>query len=260
MARELYQLVAFSSGIEYVIDLNNDNKNNRGSLEFIDSGTSRFPSEKKLAEYLYENGKIPTKNVKFAIKYMHEGPKYLPVVINDLQIAALTNSDNQKLKEMALLQNMEVDFGQYVFRLVARIETEMFNKEFYKTLLSINSKSKKRYRSGNYLNSKLMRALNEYFTAFVLPNDDYSNRTEIRLEILNELYSYKQLRTMHLFYNEYILKHKEKEDNIVIGVPNYEELPDIPDYIASAYRYGGLDEVYSVADLDDLESKRIRFR
>ena len=44
--RELYQLVAISNGIEYVVELKNDNKNNRGSLELIDSGTTRFQNER----------------------------------------------------------------------------------------------------------------------------------------------------------------------------------------------------------------------
>ena len=56
--RELYQLVAIKDGNESVIELKNNNKNNKGTLEFIDSGTTRFQSKEHLAWYLNKEGKI----------------------------------------------------------------------------------------------------------------------------------------------------------------------------------------------------------
>ena len=118
--RELYQLVAISNGIEYVVELKNDNKNNRGSLELIDSGTTRFQNERHLAQYLYDTGKIPTTDVRFAIKYRYDGNKYMPVIFNDRELFAISKN----------VGNNDI-YNDYVFFFLKKLEAELNNPMFY---------------------------------------------------------------------------------------------------------------------------------
>lgn len=251
MGRELYQLVAITTNnMEYIVELKNENKNNRGYLNFIDSGTARFESERSLATYLYEQGKIPTTDVRFAVKYNHEGPKYLPIILNDRELAYVAKSDSNTHQD-------------YIFYFLKLLEAELHDPAFYRYVVKNTTKNAKESRNGNHINIRLLHSISEYYDTFVKTNDNESNKAEIQYDILEELFSYKQLRTLRMLYYGYrnqmikeeIMSATEQEEKV-----DYENMVEIPDDIANAYKHGGMDEVYSITDLDNIESKRIKLK
>lgn len=253
MQRELYQLVAITNNnMEYVVELINQNKNNRGKLEFIDSGTTRFSDETDLAQYLFNKGKIPTTNVKFAIKYNNKGPKYLPIIFADKELTYISKNvgDND-------------NFYDYVFHFLKLLEVTLSEPGFYNYLIRINSKNEKEFANGNYINQKLITSIIEYYNTYIRTNNIDANKADLQYSILKELYSYKQLRTLRMFYLNY-KNIMQKENNVVyakeVNKTNIQDMPDIPDDISDAYRNGNMDEVYSIADLDDLISGGIKLK
>jgi len=253
MERELYQLVAITNnGMEYVVELKNENKNNKGKLEFIDSGTTRFSNEDSLAEYFYNNGKIPTTDVRFAIKYNNKGPKYLPVIFADKELAYISKNirDNDC-------------FSDYTFHFLKLLEVTLLEPGFYNYLIKVNLKNEREPKNGNYVNQKLITSIEEYYDAYIRLQNIEENKAELQYSILKELYNYKQLRTLRQFYLNY-KKVMQNENNVMytkeINKANIEDMPDIPDDIANAYRHGGMDEVYSIADLDDLISEGVKLK
>lgn len=257
MKNELYQLVAFDkNNIEYIIELNNDNKKNKGTLEFIDSGTVQFSDSEKLAEYLFNNGKIPTKDVTFSIKYLYKENRYLPLIFN-----------NRELYNVLMSKDFTV-YNDFMYVVLRKVEVELNNKHFYKYLVEKNFNNMKIKNNGNYFSLNLSKKFNEYYVDYVLTNDIDSNRADIQCKILNELRNYKQLRTVYMFYLDFI-KNKDKiiesqlfeKYKLDFPVPEkYEHMPDIPEDIYEAYRHGGMDEVYSIADGDDIFDKGIKFK
>lgn len=253
MERELYQLVAITNNnMEYVVELNNENKNNRGKLEFIDSGTARFKDQESLAKYLYNAGKIPTTEVSFAIKYNNKGPKYLPVIFSDKELAYVSKNvgDNDV-------------YNDYVFHFLKLLEISLSDQVFYNYLIRINSRNEREARNGNYINQKLITSIIEYYNTYIKTNNIDANKADLQYSILKELYNYKQLRTIRMFYLNY--KNVMKKENDIIPTKdvnktNIEEMPDIPEDIDYAYKNGGMDEVYSIADLDDLIANGVKFK
>ena len=257
MKNELYQLVAIDkNNIEYIIELNNDNKRNKSTLEFIDWGTTRFLDENQLVEYLFNNGKIPTKDVTFAIKYFHKGPRYIPLIFNNSELYNI------------LKQNNENEYYEFVFYVLKLFEAEIFNRTFYKYLIHTNISNMNQNKNGNYLNLKLIKRIIEYYDEYVVQNDIDSNKADIQYSILKELFNYKQFRTKYMFYNEYMKRKEEIKQAEIEGkyseemiIPeDYEDMCDIPEEIEIAYKNGGMDEVYSITDLDDIIQKGIRFK
>jgi len=218
MGRELYQLVALSKdGVETIVELNNENEKNKGTLQFIDSGTTRFQNEVHLKNYLYEKGKIPNKEVELYITYNHNGKKKLPLIYNDLQLATLSNPADKKIADLARSKNYEVFLGGYVHRLLKYIEVELCNHDFYTFIIFENNKEKDKKSNGNYLNKKLMDSIIEYYESFVRTDDMYSNRADVQAGIFNELFNYKQLRTMHEFYKKFKMQQKINNNDKNVG-------------------------------------------
>jgi len=203
MSHGIYQLVAITKdGKEKVIELNNVNKNNRASLAFIDSGTTRFKNGQHLSEYLYKSGKITDEEVTFAIRYVRNGKyRYMPVIYDDSELAIVSKNENN-----------EIYFNEYVYNFLKRIESEMYNGKFYYFIKSMNKQYADDKESGNYLNDKLMSSLLEYNQLYVNSGDIDTNKSELQYIILKELLSYKQLRTMYMYYKEYI-NYKENKIN-----------------------------------------------
>ena len=201
--RELYQLVAIENDVETVIELKNENKNNRGTLELIDSGTTRFQSKEHLAWYLFKEGKISTTNVEFAIKYNHNGPKYMPVIYNDKELTVLSKNVGYN--------NI---YNDYVFFFLKKIEVALNDPIFYNYIVNINNNRNKRYENGNYINKRLIEVMNEYFNAYVRTGNIDANKADLQYDILKELYQYKQLRTLRSFYLNYI---GQKDNRILIS-------------------------------------------
>ena len=199
--RELYQLVAIKDGEEIVIELKNENKINRGTLEYIDSGTTRFDSKEHLAWYLNNAGKIDTTEVEFAIRYNHNGPKYMPVAYKDPELTVL--SKNVGYNDI---------FNNYVFFFLKKIEVALNDPNFYRYIMAVNSRRNDKYENGNYINQRLIEVINEYFNAYIRTGDIDSNRADLQHDILKELYQYKQLRTLRSFY----LKYTGQKDNRVL--------------------------------------------
>lgn len=253
MERELYQLVAITNNnMEYVIELKNENKNNRGKLEFIDNGTTRFSNEESLAQYLYNAGKIPTTNVRFAIKYNNRGPKYLPIIFADKELTYVSKNVGEN-----------DSYYDYVFHFLKLLEVTLSEPAFYNYLIRINSRNERENGNGNYINQKLITSIVEYYNTYIRTHNIDANKADLQYSILKELYNYKQLRTIRMFYLNY-KNIIQKENQVVttkdVNKTNVEEMPDIPDNIANAYREGGMDSVYSIADLDDLVSQGIKFK
>lgn len=254
---ELYQLVAFDKNdIEYVIELNNVNKNNKGTLEFIDSGTVRFRNTENLAEHLFNEGKIPTKDVIFSIKYRHNGARYLPVIYNDRELYNVFTS-----KELDAF----IIFRDAVLK---RLEAALSKKSFYKYFIEKNYYNTKVKTNGHFIDMKLAKDINEYYSEYIMTGDIDSNRSLLQYKILQELQNYKQLRTIYMYYNEYMRNEKEivqsqlfEKYGMESPIPeDYEHIPDIPSDIYEAYVNGGMDEVYSIVDGDDIFDKGIKFR
>lgn len=247
MERELYQLVAISTnGLEYVIELENENKNNRSKLEFIESGTCRFQNQEHLANYLYQRGKIPTKKVSFAIKYKREGIKYIPIIYQDKNLHAILNGkDGDKY------------YQDYVFYLLKQIEIEL-DKGFYNYLITENERNRRGPRNGNYLNNKLMSDINVLFNQYIITKNIDADKSDIEYGIVKELFNYKQFRTMHMYFKNYMLT---KNKNINVEFNHKEEkYQDIPDDIRYAYEKYGMDGVWAITDLDDLADRGIKLR
>ena len=242
MAHELYQLVAIDkNNNQYIIELKNENKNNKSILEFIDRGTVRFLNEKHLAEFLYNKGKIPTKDVTFLIKYKHNGDKYLPVIYNDRDLYLyLGFNDSAKY--------------DHILRFFRLIEMEFSKRYFYDFFVSEIKYNRDQQNNGEYLNNKLFLDLINYYNSYICTGNIDNDKVELQYSILNELFNYKQFRTIHNFYKSYVENSKEN-----INMTDYENIPDIPNDIKYVYDTNGMDGVYGIADLDDLQAKGIRF-
>ena len=259
MGRELYQLIAIDkNNNQYVIELNNENKNNKGILEFIDFGTVRFRDEKHLTEYLYSKGKIPTKDVKIFIKYKHNGDKYLPIIYNDPDLKFYLSLDEAG----------KIDHVERFFRL---IQIEFEKLKFYNFFLTENSCNSKEVNNGNYINNKLFYDLIAFYDEYIKYKRYGQERTNFQRSIIKELSNYKQFRTMYQFYKSYFQNYKinvevdEREFSQVIHDnkgqqindgnifnDNVEDFPEIPDDILNAYKANGMDGVYGIVDLDNL--------
>lgn len=250
MGNELYQLVAIDKfNNEYVIELNNDNKNNKGSLSFIDYGTSTFKNKEALATYLYNNKKIPTEEVYFSIRYYRNGPKYLPLIYDDKILKSVSKDiDNDR-------------YNDFVFYVLKQLEVQLTNRVFFRYITTKNIENVKEDSNGNHLNQKLIDSIIEYYNVFIRNENIDSNRAELQYAILSEIFNYKQLRTLYMFMEEYSKKIDQIE--VKYEKPNKkdtDDIPFIPPDIDYAYKQGGMDEVYSTFDLDDLENQGIRFK
>lgn len=200
MASELYQLVAIDrTGHEYVIELKNDNKNNKGQLNVIDYGTASFANEKYLANYLYNSGKIPTIDVSFSIKYSRNGVRYLPVIYNDGVFKhAVKDLDDKK-------------YGDLQFYILTKFEEHLNHPDFYRFISLKNQKNSMQNSNGNYLNNKFIENMNNYYNSYIRTNNIDIDRSEFRIPLSNEISkSYKSFRTLYLFIKEYDQAFKEK--------------------------------------------------
>lgn len=271
MGRELYQLVAIDKNKnQYIIELNNENDKNKGNLEFIDKGTIRFVNEQQLAEYLYRKQKIPTTEVNFFIKYKHNGDKYIPVIYNDKNLQMFLSSNETK----------RYDYILNFFRLM---EIEFSKQYFYDFFVSENKDNSNKTNNGNYLNNKLFFDLLSYYDVYIQSENYESSRVDLQYSILNELFNYKQFRTLYQFYKLYVQNFKENIESVVDDKPQinvdhnsnglndtlngtnifneyYKNSSDISDEIRHAYETEGMDGVYGIVDLDDLDAKGLRIK
>lgn len=198
MGKELYQLVAKDKlGNEVIIELNNSNKKNKGSLELIDSGTTLFENKYSLSNYLFKKGKIKDIEVDFMIKYFHNGERYLPVIFNDKRLRGITKDETIK--------------NDAIYIYLKHLEALLYSKGFYNYIISLNEKNNKQKTNGNYLNQKIINSIIEYYNLYVRTNDIDSNKYEIQMVLLKELYNYKQFRTLYLFVEEYNNQKRESK-------------------------------------------------
>lgn len=197
MGKELYQLIAMDKiGNQVIIELNNNNKYNKGSLELIDSGTTVFESKDLLADYLFKKGKIKSVDVNFMIKYFHNGERYLPVLFNDKRLRGITKDETIK--------------SDAIYIYLKQLELLLYEKNFYNYIISLNNKNNKQKLNGNYLNQRIINTIIEYYNLFVRNNDIDSNKYELQMILLKELYNYKQFRTLYLFIEEYNNQNKNE--------------------------------------------------
>lgn len=261
MGRELYQLVAIDKhNKEYIIELNNQNQNNKGSLNLLDSGTTYFQSEKHLANYLFRKGKIPTVDVRFAIKYNYKGSRYLPVIYNDIDLNRISeNADNEEI------------FKYDVLNLYRKIEEKLHDRDFYEYLIVVNDTNCDEAKNGNYLQERLMLAIIRYYETFIKIKESESEKEFFKNEIIRQMSSYKQFRTLYMYYQTY-MNSRVKENNLFVedknNQPTFETLTkseseknsEIPEELLEIYRKYGMDGIYSILDVDDVISKGYKFK
>ena len=206
MANGLYQLVAIDKyGNEYVIELKNDNKNNKSQLSVIDYGTTTFKNDVDLAHYLFGKGKIPTKDVTFRVKYIRNGVRYLPIIYDDeILKRAVKDLDGKR-------------FGDLLFYILARFEELLNHLDFYSYILHKNQKNNSQKWNGNYLNNKFVEHMNDYYDAYIRTNEIDVDRSEFRIPIYNDISKhYKTFRTLYTFIREYdlMIKNNVNDDNL----------------------------------------------
>lgn len=259
MAGERYQLIAIDNLTKerYIIELRNDNKSSKGSLGFIDRGVSLFKNELELAGYLYKKGKLPTLNVTFTIMYKQKGEKYLPLIFQDNHINNIAKKVDNKI-------NYDDDFVYYVVRLLL---AKLSDENFYDYIRRENKKNQRAIHNGNYVNNKILDDIIEYYYSYIVPNNIDANSALIQYSLLNEFTQYKQLRTLYYLMKSYDMQHKSttelEEDRTILLEEYLNFLPDETDFglgikekkyelVKSLYNHGGMDEVYSNYDLDDI--------
>lgn len=262
MKQERYKLIAIDNITkdEYVIELTNDNKDNRATLGFIDHGTSLFKNEIQLVNYLYKKGKIPTLNVTFKILYKQNGNKYLDVIYNDLYIANLTTRVDNKVR-------YDDDFVYFVVRLLL---SKLGDRNFYDYLYKQNRKNQRSKYNGNFVNNKILDNIVDYYNGYIVPNEIDANTAEIQYSLLKEFTQYKQLRTLFSFIKDYDAL-KMNEDMEIIN--DFEQISldelefdtedtnfitvkeELYEKIYYLYQKGGMEAVYSVFDFDDIYDK-----
>lgn len=258
-----YQLIAIDkvTKVEYVVELDNDNKQNKGSLGLIDRGTSRFENEFKLATYLYKKGKIPTLNVTFKILYKQKGNKYLDVIYNDLHIYNISRRVDNKVK-------YNDDFVYFVLR---SLLAKLGDPEFYNYIYKQNKKNQRAKYNGNFVDNKILDNIVDYYNGYIVPRKIDANTADIQHSLLKEFRQYKQLRTLFSFIKDYdeikdidiekefeviqmnILEEEQsniEEDCESINCINVRS--DLYNKIYDLYKKGGMEAVYSVFDLDDI--------
>lgn len=261
MGRELYQLVAIDkNNNEYIIELNNENKNNKGSLSVLDSGTTYFENENHLAKYLFAKEKIPTEDVRFAIKYNYKGSRYLPVIYNDVDLNRISKkADNEEV------------FIQYVLNLYRKIEEQLYDRDFYEHLIIINDANSQEPNNGNYLQERLMQSIIRFYDTFIKINESELEKEYFRKEIIRQMSTYKQFRTLYMYYQAYInpyVKENNANEELKHHKTTFETLAkkesernfDIPDELLDVYEKYGMDGVYSITDVDEIISKGYRFK
>lgn len=207
MSNELYQLVAIdNSGKEYIIELKNDNKNNKSQLSVLDFGTATFKNNAALAHYLFEKGKIPTKDVTFVIKYIRNGVRYLPIIYNDNNLKHAVKDLDSK------------SFIDLLFYVLAKFEELLNHPDFYAYILRKNQENNNQRSNGNYLNNKFIEHMNEYYNAYIRTNEIDVDRSEFRLPIFSDIAkSYKTFRTLYTYIREYDLRIKNNVNDDSYG-------------------------------------------
>lgn len=260
MSGERYQLVAIDeNNNEYIIELNNDNKNNKGKLYFIDRGVTRFQNPQHLASHLYEEGKIPNVPVKFVIRYNHVGIKELPLIFYDGDLLSISKNadDEAKISEIALKYYLKLE--------------EMLQKYgFYNYLRTINNRNSFDKKSGNFLKDRLIDNIRKLYENFILTQNPTSEKVEIQFEIMQDLTEYKQLRTLHSFYKTYenmyvnnfneVKEFDKKTTFETITKRESAEIPEIPQELQKAYDTYGMDGVWAIADAEDVVDKGYKFK
>lgn len=261
MVREIYQLVAIDqNNNEYVIELTNDNKNNKGKLSFLDRGISRFSNSQHLASHLYESGKLPNVPVRFVIRYNYDGIKEIPLIFYDEELNSICkNVDNEAV------------MSDYALKYYLRLEEALKNDGFYNYLMFMNEKNVSNKKSGNILHNRLIANISRFYKNFVLLENPNSEKVEIQYDIMKDLMNYKQLRTLHYFYKSYTnrnLKEVEEANESVKHETTFESLlereskkvSEVPEHLQKAYEQGGMDDVYALVDGDEVIEKGYKFR
>lgn len=262
MSGELYQLVAIDqNGKEQIIKLNNDNKNDKGLLSFIDSGITYMQNEKTLIDYLIAQGKLANQNVRFAIKYNNRGVRYLPVIFNDpeFRYVSLNAQDEIKLK-------------RYARYLIEKIDFELCNSNLYSNILELNHEIVSQISNGNYLDKHFLDKLRRYYDAYGIIREDFSYKEKFKKDLADSLKKYKTIRTLYIFYKIHLsskLNNKSVIENNEYDIPaelkyiTSEEdnmTQEIPQELQKAYDNYGMDGVWAVADSEEIITNGYKFK
>lgn len=279
MGRNFYQLVAIDENKnEHIISLKNKNWENKGHLSLIDYGTSFFKNEEQMKNYFIQKRDSFPRDCEFKIKYLYDGEiKYLSVIYDEPILKdMLRNKYLKKQNTFEKAKSKESDYEQRVFAIKLFDELEKLLKDA--TFLEVlKLYEKNRLGMSNILNQKIHECINKYAYLINLPvleGEDEKEKVELRFSIIRELCQYKQFRTMYLLIKDYkngdlkfdIEKIKEELDYFEYmeskkskeGTWDFDEKLVVPPEINEVYQNGGMDEVYSEYDLDDLIDKGLR--
>lgn len=262
MSSEIYQLVAIDqTGKEQVIELNNDNKNDKGLLSFIDSGTTYMENEQALIHYLMRQGKLDNPNVKFAIKYNNRGVRYLPVIYND-----------PEFRYVSLNADDEIKLKHYASYLINKIDFVFCNSDFYSNILILNNEIFSEISNGNYLDKHFLNKLRKYYEAYGIIKEEFSCKEDYKKDLADGLKTYKTIRTLYIFYKIHLsskLNNKNILESNVYDIPKelkyiiseeIKEAKEIPQEIQKAYDVDGMDGVWGIKDAEDIVDKGFNFK
>lgn len=265
-----YQLVAIdnATNTEYVVELNNDSKENKAPLGFIDHGLSRFKDDYSLAKFLYEKGVIPTLNVTFKIKYRaNKKDNYLTPIYNDAYIYHVSGRVDNKVDA----------YDDFLLFVIRTLLIYLSKEDFYDFVLKENRKNGRRKYSGDFVDNRVINTINDYYNMYIVPKHIDANSAEIQYTLLKEFTQYKQLRCLYKFIKDYDNTKEKiiepafnlKAEQLAMTDPpfNYfldaskEEFKepdsitvreDLYDKVLRLYELGGMEAVYEIYDLDDI--------
>ena len=263
MSGEIYQLIAIDEkNNEYIIDLDNNNKNSKCFLFFIDSITTSKKNEEEFISELIKEGKLSNRNVKLVIKYNYSIVKYLPVIYNE-----------QELNSIAVCAHEEKNRKSYAEFLINKITLSRSNYDFFDYIVNLNDGIFSEINNGNYLNSHILEELGKFYSIFnySYSNEDLAYKEEYRRKLKNYISDYKTIRTLYIFYKHYLnTKVNNLSENDKYKIPsclkyvfpeeNTNTNGDIPEELLNAYKNYGMDGVYALVDIDEIKEKGYKFR
>lgn len=263
MRGEIYQLVAIDKyNNEKVIELNNNNKDSKCLLSFIDSITTSIPNEEALILYLIEKGKIDNKNVRLVIRYNYSTTKYLPVIYNE-----------SELNSIALRATNEKDRKSYANFFIDKITLLSADYDFGNYLIALNNSIFSEISNGNYLNNHILEEFERFYSvlSYSYGDEDLSRKEKNKNNLKKCISDYKSIRTLYIFYNHYLnTKGNKTSENAKYDIPEcvkyivpreeIKEEIDIPEYLQKAYKQGGMDAVYALIDNDEVIRKGYKFK
>ena len=186
-----------------------------------------------------------------------DGSKYLPVVYNNPTLRCIAKISDDKI------------YKNFANAFLNGFVADLTEKDFYRFIMKLQNNNKSEYKNGCYLNNQIETLLIEIYNNSHSEKKE-SNNYELKTIISKELTQYKQFRTLFYFSNMYgkyleTANQNKKNEDIVdiidkqIEMENKkirEFLPEVNEDnygVYTAFKDGGMDEVYTLYDLSELD-------